>query len=54
MVAVGRRCLCIRSLEIQEAPEVAKVSVQDIDAAAKPMVSNAKSNGETLSLMIFK
>ena len=32
--------------------EVAKVSVQDMDAAAKPMVRRPKSHPGTLSLMI--
>ena len=54
MVAVGQRCLWIRSRDMQEAPDVAKVSVQDMDAAAKPMVSRAKSDGETLSLIILR
>jgi len=52
IVAAGHRCLCTKSREMQEAAEVAKVSVQDMDAAAKPMDSNARSIGETLSLMI--
>jgi len=54
IVAVGRRCLWIRSREMQDAPDVAKVSVQDMDAAAKPMVRSASNVGDTLSLMIFR
>jgi len=51
MVAEGQRCRCTRSREMQEAAEVAKVSVQDMDAAAKPMESRARSAGDTLSLI---
>jgi len=51
MVASGLICLCIRSLEMQEAPDVAKVDVQDMHAARNPIVSSARTRGETLSLM---
>ena len=51
IVAPGLICLWTRSLEIQEAPDVANVDVQDMHAARNPTVSRAKSNGETFSLM---
>ena len=51
-VAVGQRCRWTRSRERHDAPEVANVSVQDMDAAAKPMVRRPKSHPGTLSLMI--
>ena len=53
MVASGLTCLCIWSREIQEAPDVAKVDVQDMHAARNPKMSRARSGGETLSLMNF-
>ena len=53
IVAPGLMCLCTRSLEMQEAPDVAKVDVQDMHAARNPTVSRARINGETLSLMNF-
>jgi hypothetical protein len=39
---------------MQEAAEVAKVSVQDMEAAANPMVRRARSHPGTLSLMILR
>lgn len=53
MVAPGSMCLRIESLDMQEAPDVAKVDVQDMHATRNPIVSRARSRGDTLSLINF-
>ena len=53
IVAPGLMCLCIKSLDMQEAPDVAKVDVQDMHAARNPIVNRARSIGDTLSLINF-
>ena len=42
MLASGLRYLWMISLEMQEAPEVAKVSVQDMEAAANPIAREGR------------
>ncbi len=51
MVAWGRMCLWTMSRDMHEAPEVAKVSAQDMEAAANPIATTATAAPGRLSWM---